>query len=129
MEIFLIDDSIIVCERLVELLTKISGISNVQYAHSFEEAKYALLKAELDLFVVDVCLGDGNGIDILKMIKNMYPHSKVVMLSNHSYFPYREVCLELGAEGFFDKSKEFQQFLDFCFQLVNFKEWNKGISI
>jgi DNA-binding NarL/FixJ family response regulator len=105
----IVDDSSLVRERLAE---KLSAFDNVQVIASVGDAAdaYAVLSIEHpDMVVLDIQLPDGNGIDILKRIKQQHKDTIVVMLTNHAYPAFREKCLEAGADYFFDKSTEFEK--------------------
>ncbi len=51
----------------------------------------------------------GNGIDVLRKVKQMTPAPKVIMLTNYAYAQYRKESREASADFFLDKSTEFDQ--------------------
>ena len=56
---------------------------------------------------------DGNGIQVLEAVKGpRRSRSMIIMLSNFAHESYRERCMELGAEYFFDKSAQFEEAVD-----------------
>ena len=46
--------------------------------------------------------------ELLTEIKQRFPAVKVVMFTNNTEFAYRSICMQLGADYFFDKSSEFK---------------------
>lgn len=60
-----------------------------------------------DFILLDINLPDGTGIDVLNFIKEEGKKTNVIVITNHSNNYYRELCIELGAEHFLDKSSEF----------------------
>jgi len=48
---------------------------------------------------------------VLETIKREQPALKVIMLTNFAQEQYRQRCLQLGADHFFDKTTEFEKVL------------------
>ena len=48
-------------------------------------------------------------MDVLETIKKDQPNPLVIMLTNFASDQYRQKCLRLGADYFFDKSTEFER--------------------
>ena len=55
---------------------------------------------------------DGNGIEVLKSIKNSNSKIKVIILTNYPFPQYKKICMEFGADYFFDKSNDFNKIID-----------------
>ena len=89
------------------LLTEVDTISTIHTAFNFDEAAL-LLNQKPDLVLLDIQFPGGNGINLLKQIKDSAEESEVIMLSNHSGEYYRRQCKELGALSFLDKTNEFE---------------------
>jgi two-component system response regulator DevR len=106
--VFLVEDSVIIRERLVRLLEGISGIKVVGGADNAADAMEGIVAAAPDVVVLDIKLKNGNGIDVLRDIKHRLPSVTVIMLTNYATGEYRRICLEAGAEYFLDKTNEFQ---------------------
>jgi DNA-binding NarL/FixJ family response regulator len=54
--------------------------------------------------ILDIRLPNINGIEILEKIKRDMPSIKVIVFTSYPYPEYREKCLELRSDFFFDKS-------------------------
>lgn len=106
--VMVVDDSFLFRQRLTCLLTD-KNLHPVLQARNYEEAVNWLLKATINLVLLDISLPGKNGIDLLKLIKNRYPGTTVWMISNHADELYKEVCLTMGADHFFDKSLDFEE--------------------
>ena len=61
----------------------------------------------------------GNGIKVLENIKKGKFAPSVIMLTNDPYPPYRQKCMDAGADFFFDKSTEMEQVIEVCQSLKN----------
>jgi DNA-binding NarL/FixJ family response regulator len=109
MKIFIADDSVVLRERLVTMFADVPGMEIVGQAGKGLEATDAIRRLEPDVVILDIRMPDGNGIDVLKSIKQDGEAPIVIMLTAYPYPQYRKKCLEAGADYFFDKSTEFQK--------------------
>ena len=109
MKVFIADDSVVLRERLANMLADIPGIETVGEAGEGLEATDAIQRLKPDLVILDIRMPGGNGIDALKSIKKETPTPTVIMLTAYPYPQYRKKCLEAGADYFFDKSTESQK--------------------
>jgi DNA-binding NarL/FixJ family response regulator len=112
MQVFLVEDSPIVRQRLEAMLGEIPNTTIVGMAASAEDALAGILAARPDLIVLDVQLEEGSGFDVLRALHAQAPHLEVVMLSNYSSDPYRQIAERFGARGFFDKTREIERVRD-----------------
>jgi len=110
MNIFLVEDSQPVRERLAAMLGAIPGATLVGQAEHAEPAIRAILATHPDVVVLDLGLAGGtSGFDVLRAVRPQAPEIEFYMLSNFAADPYRQLAARLGARGFFDKSKEFER--------------------
>ena len=112
LEIFLVDDSAPVRERLEALLGALDGVRVVGHAEDAGEAIRAILALLPHIVVLDLKLAQGNGFDVLRALRAQAPEVDVYLLSNFATPAYRASAAQLGARGFFDKTQEFQRLLD-----------------
>lgn len=112
MNVFLVEDSPPVVERLKRMLSAILGVRIVGQASGAREAIVAILAAKPDIVVLDLNLAQGTGFDVLGAVHEAEPGIDLYMLSNFAAEPYRQRALALGARGFFDKSTEFERVRD-----------------
>src|SRR5580658_4799436 len=81
--ILLVDDHPVVCEGLAQ---KINGEPDLQVcgqAHDVHSALAAIEKLKPHIAVVDIALGTGNGVELIKDIKVRYPRLPALVLSMH----------------------------------------------
>jgi DNA-binding NarL/FixJ family response regulator len=109
MRVFIVDDSVLVCERLKAMLSELKGIEIIGQAQDPVEATKSILRLKPDLVILDIRMPGGSGIDVLERIKKDESAPIVIILTNYLYPQYRRRCTELGAEFFFDKSSEFEK--------------------
>lgn len=110
--VFIVDDSDIVRERLTSLLTEVPSIMIVGYADNPLAATEAIVAQRPDVVILDIFLTGGSGIHVLKNIRGKNVSSKVIMLTNYAQEEYRKKCFEEGADYFYDKSIEFEKVVD-----------------
>src|SRR4051812_25880473 len=109
MQVFLVEDSAMLRQRLETMLTEVPGTQIVGCAAGAEAAIRDILLTRPDLVVLDVQLAEGSGFDVLRALHAQAPELDVVMLSNYSSDPYRQIAERFGARAFFDKTKEFER--------------------
>ena len=105
-KVYIVEDSPLVCERLLELLGPVPGACIVGHASTVEDAIAGILAERPDSVLLDLRLGKGNGYEVLRAIHAQAPEIDVYMLSNFAAEPYRQFATQLGARGFFDKTTE-----------------------
>jgi DNA-binding NarL/FixJ family response regulator len=110
--VLIVDDSILILDRIILMLAE---IGNIQFVHAsnYNEAMELLNGIKPDLALLDIRLPGKSGIELLRTIKVMYREIKVFMITNHASDYYRNLCKTLGADHFFDKSKDFNLIPEF----------------
>lgn len=68
-----------------------------------------------DVVVVDLWLAQGNGLQVVKHL-NRTLTQKIVVLTNYPTLQMRELCMPAGADAFFDKSTELDEFTNYMFE-------------
>jgi DNA-binding NarL/FixJ family response regulator len=69
-------------------------------------------KKETDLAIVDLNLGDEDGLDLIKTMKAQYPHLVILVLSMHNERYYAERALKAGARGYIMKEEAGNKVID-----------------
>ena len=106
--ILIVDDSIILSDRIIQLIREEGLIHTIVHVGTYELALEQLRLQQPDLILLDISLPDGNGIDILRMTRTLYPDTKSIIVTNHADEYYKDLCISLGAFSFLDKSKDFE---------------------
>ena len=109
MQVFVVEDSVPVRERLLALLGEVPGAEVVGHAAEADGAIRDILASRPDVVLLDLSLAQGSGFDVLRAVRPAAPQIDFYMLSNFAAFPYRQLARVLGARGFFDKTKELEQ--------------------
>ena len=107
MQIFLVEDSVPVRERLAAMLGGIPGAALIGEAADADAAIRDILASRPDVVMLDLGLARGtSGFDVLRAVRPQAPEIDFYMLSNFAADPYRQLAERLGACDFFDKSRE-----------------------
>jgi len=117
-KVLLADDSSLVCDRIESILSDYHQVEIVGKANSGLEAIKSVVCTKPDVVVLDIRMPEGNGIHVLETIKNAHPQTTVIMLTNYPYLQYRKICLDAGADYFFDKSNEFLEVVEVIKDLI-----------
>lgn len=102
--VLIVDDSLVVAEKLIELLSDIKVVLSVTHCSDYEEAVQYIELRKPDIVMLDIRIAGKSGIILLRHIKQKYPDSFVIMITNHNDQYYRSMCLNSGANAFLDKS-------------------------
>jgi DNA-binding NarL/FixJ family response regulator len=109
MTVLIADDSQVVAERLITMLSELREIEIAGHAGTVPEALHSVRSLRPDVVILDLQMPGGHGMDVLKTIKREQPDLVVIVLTNHTHPQYGKKCLENGAHVLFDKSTEFQK--------------------
>ena len=104
--VLLVDDHPIVCEGLAQKINGESDLMVCGQARDTHAALSAIEKLRPDIVVVDIALGGGSGIELVKDIKVRSPKLPALMLSMHDEALYAERSLHAGAKGYVMKQEE-----------------------
>jgi DNA-binding NarL/FixJ family response regulator len=112
--VFLVEDSPLIRRRIIDNLLSIGGFVVVGFAESEDDAVAAIAETKPDVIVTDIRLREGNGIEVVRQVRQTPAASppKIYVLSNYASAEYRRECELVGADAFFDKSGEYDRFLD-----------------
>lgn len=109
LNILVVDDTELVVQRLFEMLSELNGVEKLFKANSYTEAVAVMEKDVPDIVLLDIQMPGKNGIELLQFIRNTYPNVITVMFTNRVSDYYREICENIGANYFIDKSTEFER--------------------
>ena len=110
--VLIVDDSLALRERVVEMLTPVEGLQIVAQAQNASDAISSFQSLHPELVILDIQMPGGNGIEVLRRIKLEDPNTKVVILTNHSDPQYRKRCFELKADYFLSKASDSNRLIE-----------------
>jgi CheY-like chemotaxis protein len=107
--ILLIEDSVVLSRRLVDLLSEPGRMAVIAQAGTQSQALLRLQEATYDVLVVDIELAEGNGVAVIRQARQLYPPDTqplIVVLTNYASDFVREHCFAAGADYFLDKMRD-----------------------
>jgi DNA-binding NarL/FixJ family response regulator len=110
--VVVIDDSVVVRDRMVALLSDLAGVDVVGTAGDGPEGVTVARRLTPDAVVLDVRMPGGDGVAVLEDIKARSPETVVVMLTNYPCECHRTRCLAAGADHFLDKSVDLDRLVE-----------------
>lgn len=117
--IFIVEDSPLVLERLVEAVGDVPNARVVGNADAVTPALEGVRTARPRVLILDVQLRDGSGFRLLKRMRSegICRPEVVIIVTNHPNDDYRSASRECGVDHFFDKGAEFHKVRELLLQL------------
>jgi DNA-binding NarL/FixJ family response regulator len=103
--VLIVDDHPAVREALAGRIGRQADMEVCGEAADVGEALRLVADTRPDVVVVDITLKNGNGIDLIKRIKDRNDHVRILVWSMHSEALYAERALRAGALGYVNKDK------------------------
>jgi DNA-binding NtrC family response regulator len=103
-KVLIIDDE----EKLRSLLARIISLEGfeVLQASDCRSALKKLEQTEIDVILCDVKLPDGNGVDLVKKIKETYPIPEIILLTAYGNIPDGVQAIKNGAFDYITKGDD-----------------------
>jgi DNA-binding response OmpR family regulator len=108
-KILLVDDEPVILETYSALLSE-KGFSVVT-ASSGREALKTFSGNSFDLVITDLAMPDGDGFKLLEEIKEISPHTPVIVFTGKIYRAVKEFVALLGANELLEKSCSTELFI------------------
>ncbi len=103
--VLLVDDHPILCEGLSQRINGESDLEVCGQVHDAHAALEAVERLQPHVAVVDIALGEGSGVELIKDVKIRFPRLPVLVLSMHDEGLYAERSLLAGARGYVMKQE------------------------
>ncbi len=110
--ILVVDDHPIVWEGLARVIDRTTDLMVCAHAENIPQALEAVENSKPDLVIVDISLGEQNGIELIKNITLRNPTLPVLVHSMYDETMYAERCLRVGAKGYLMKQEPPQRLLE-----------------
>ena len=110
--VIIIDDHPLFSRGLAQLIETQESFKVSGMAKNRNEALDLLGKVTPDLAIVDLNLGQEDGLELIKDIVIIHPKTKILVLSMHDERFYAECALKAGAKGYIMKEEAETQVID-----------------
>jgi DNA-binding NarL/FixJ family response regulator len=101
--ILVVENSKLFRKILIESLQNECPGTGVIEATTVREALQMMKTADISLYLLDIQLPDGSGLDLILRIKRVDPHTPVVVLSTYDSEEFQQVAFQYGATQFYSK--------------------------
>ena len=99
------EDHLMVREGLIALLEQDERIKVAARAASAAEVKQQLRSHQIDLVLLDLMLGDSDGVTLIKDLLGEFSNLRILVISAHNDPLFAERSLKAGALGFLTKEE------------------------
>ena len=108
LKVFIADDSQPVADMLTELISAPGRIEVIGVGATEEAAIASIRSMKPDVVVLDLQLKSGSGTNVIRAVRasGELATTRLMVTSNYTAPQLKAGCLELGADGYFDKVKE-----------------------
>ncbi|MCC3376403.1 response regulator [Cohnella sp. REN36] len=111
-EILLVDDEVYVTESLRKTIPwERMGVGHVYTADSAAAALRMLEEREVDILVSDIRMPETDGLELVRMAGEQWPHLRCLLLTGHSDFEYAKKAIELRVSGYILKPVDDDEFV------------------
>ena len=112
--VFIVEDSPLIRKRIIDNLQSLGGFDVVGFAEAEGAAIAAIVETIPDVVITDIRLKEGNGIEVVRQVRQraLASRPRIYVLSNYASVEDRRQCELVGADDFFDKSGEYDRFLE-----------------
>jgi DNA-binding NarL/FixJ family response regulator len=117
--IFIVEDSPVVLERLVEAVVDVPNARIVGSAEAVTAALEGVRRSKPRVLILDVQLRDGSGFRLLKRMRaeGISRPEMIIVVTNYPNDDYRSASRDCGADHFFDKGAEFDKVREILLRL------------
>ncbi|NLK46026.1 MAG: response regulator transcription factor [Treponema sp.] len=121
--VLIVEDHPIFSKGLALLINAQEGFTVVGEARNGSEALSMLVEKKPDLAVVDLNLGDEDGLEIIAAMKSRAANLKILVLSMYDERYYAERSLKAGASGYVMKEEASSLVVDALKTVLQGKIW------
>ena len=79
------------------------GDYDIRLAATGEEGLSVLKRADINLMLLDVRMPGMSGLECTRMIQQLHPEVRVIILTGYDFPQYRRAAIKAGAQGFISK--------------------------
>lgn len=125
MHILFIEDNRLYAETLIDFF----DLHHIKITHAsnYEQAILQTYSKIFDAIIIDIGLPDGNGIDLLKAIKDWNNSIPIIMLTSQTKSSFAVECFSIGADDYVRKDCDFDELLARINLIFRRKRNNKKI--
>jgi len=109
--ILIADDHPLVRDGLALLISGQHDLTCCGQASTVAETQIQVARLQPDLIILDLRLKDGDGMELIKILREQHPAVRIMILSQHTGALYVERALRAGAVGYVSKEHAAEELL------------------
>jgi len=117
--LLIVDDHQMFIDGIKSLLRKEKNIKIVAEALNGKDALEILKTEDIDVAIIDISMPQMTGTELIKIIKNDFPHVKTLVLTMYNDKSIVREILNAEAEGYILKNTGKQELLDALFKIAD----------
>ncbi|MFW6059892.1 MAG: response regulator [Phycisphaeraceae bacterium] len=125
-KVLLVDDHPIVRHGLSKLIEQAPDLEVCGEAASSAEALQIIRETDPEVVVIDISLGGGNGLELIKQIKAQGSDARLLVSSMHDELLYAERSLRAGAMGYINKIEGTEKIIEAIHQILTGRIYLSG---
>ena len=94
-----VDDEQIIRDIMADILGCEGGTVETTAVGTCEDALRLVGEQDFGVIFVDVCMGDGDGVELLRQIRQVRPDARIYMITGYDVGPQLQEALAEGAAG------------------------------
>lgn len=110
--VFVADDHPFLRVGLTHLINKEADMTVCGEAETVAAVRSGVERDKPDILLTDLCLGDSDGLDLIKGLKAQFPSLPILVLSQQDETLFAERTLRAGARGYIMKERATQDVLE-----------------
>lgn len=124
MKILIIEDETELAKSISEYLSGENYLC--EFASTFQEAMSKINAFQYDCILLDIMLPDGNGLTILKELKNQNKQDGVIIISAKNALDDKITGLQLGADDYLTKPFHLSELMARIYSIIRRKQFNNS---
>lgn len=106
-KLLIVDDEVMIAENLRTLIDYSElGITRIEIATGFDEAVAKAVELRPDIALLDVCIHDRKGFEVIEYLSRFNLDTKYVIVSGYDDFSYAKEAVRYGARNYILKPVE-----------------------
>lgn len=104
-KVLVVDDHPIIRHGIIQLINQETDLHVCGEGADVKSSLETIRSTSPDIVLVDISLKGGNGLDLIKLIREQFPYLPTLVVSMHDESVYAERSLRAGAKGYIMKQE------------------------
>ncbi len=119
LRLLIVDDHPVMRRGLSQVVSELGNVEVCGEAACKEEALAKIEDLQPDIVIVDISLGQENGLDLIKEVKSRFSAIKMLVHSMHDETMFAERALRAGALGYIGKHETTQALIEAIYRVAD----------